>query len=73
MTLEELSRETLVEKHVRLKQEKCPHEKIYSSTVYEPNWMFQEERTSRDRTEEEDQESQIHRSQADQKRKTVLG
>lgn len=40
MTLEELQRETLVEKHLRLKKEKCPHEEIYSSTVYGPGGTF---------------------------------
>lgn len=40
MTLEELQRETLVEKHSRLMQEKCPHHEIYSSTVWGPLGEF---------------------------------
>lgn len=40
LTLEELQRETLVEKHSRLKQERCLHEEIYSSTVYGPDGAF---------------------------------
>ncbi len=33
MTLAELVRETLSEKHKRLRQEKCQHEEVYSSAV----------------------------------------
>lgn len=37
MTLEELQNETLVEKNRRLRQAKCPHEEVYSSTVWGPD------------------------------------
>lgn len=40
MTLDELVRETLTEKHRRLQQEKCKHEDTYSSTVDGPNGTF---------------------------------
>ena len=33
MTLDELVKETLVEKNRRLRQAKCSHEEVYSSTV----------------------------------------
>lgn len=33
MTLDELQRETLTEKNRRMRQAKCPHEGVYSSTV----------------------------------------
>ena len=33
MTLAELVRETLTQKHRRLRQERCRHEEIYSSSV----------------------------------------
>lgn len=33
MTIAELAAETLVQKHTRLMQAKCPHDEIYSSTV----------------------------------------
>jgi hypothetical protein len=36
MTIEELVRETLVEKNRRLRQAKCCHEEVYSSTVAGP-------------------------------------
>lgn len=40
MTLQELADETLVQKHIRLTQEKCQHEEIYSSTVAGPAGTF---------------------------------
>lgn len=40
MTLAELVKETLVEKHIRLKQEKCRHEETWSSTFLGPNGGF---------------------------------
>ena len=40
MTLEELTKETLSEKNRRLRQEKCQHEEIYSSTVAGPHGTF---------------------------------
>lgn len=40
MTLQELANETLVQKHLRLMQEKCPHPEIYSSTVRGPAGTF---------------------------------
>lgn len=39
MTLAELARETLVEKNVRLQQEKCRHKEIYSSSVTS-DWAY---------------------------------
>jgi len=40
MTIDELVRETLVEKNRRLRQAKCPHEEVYSSTVAGPTGVF---------------------------------
>lgn len=40
MTIEELARETLIEKHRRLMREKCQHEEVYSSTVAGPAGTF---------------------------------
>lgn len=40
MTLDELAKETLVQKHHRLMQAKCKHEEIYSSTVTGPDGTF---------------------------------
>lgn len=40
MTLDDLVRETLIEKNRRLRQAKCKHEEIYSSTVMGPNGTF---------------------------------
>jgi hypothetical protein len=40
MTLAELAKETLVEKHRRLIQAKCQHEEVYSSTVAAPTGTF---------------------------------
>lgn len=40
MTLEELVNETLVEKNRRLRQARCPHEEVYSSTVIGPSGTF---------------------------------
>jgi hypothetical protein len=37
MTLEELQRETLTEKNRRLRQLRCPHEEVYSSSVLGPD------------------------------------
>lgn len=34
MTLAELQSETLTQKHSRLMRAKCPHEEIYSSSVW---------------------------------------
>lgn len=34
MTLAELQNETLSEKNMRLQQERCPHEEVYSSLVW---------------------------------------
>jgi hypothetical protein len=36
LALEELQRETLVEKNRRLRQTKCKHEEVYSSSVTGP-------------------------------------
>lgn len=40
MTLEELQRETLVEKNRRLRQLRCPHEEVYFSTMCGPDGTF---------------------------------
>lgn len=40
MTIEELVRETLVEKNRRLRQAKCHHDEVYSSTVAGPAGTF---------------------------------
>jgi hypothetical protein len=40
MTLEELAKETLVQKHRRLMQSKCQHEEVHSSTVAGPHGIF---------------------------------
>lgn len=40
MTLEELVRETLIEKNTRLLRAKCPHLEIYCSTVTGPDGTF---------------------------------
>lgn len=40
MTLAELVNETLVEKNRRLRQMKCQHEEVYSSTVAGPTGTF---------------------------------
>jgi hypothetical protein len=40
MTLEELTKETLVEKNRRLRQEKCEHGAVYSSTVAGHDGIF---------------------------------
>ena len=40
MTLEELARETLVEKNRRLRQAKCTHEEVHRSTVTGPSGTF---------------------------------
>jgi hypothetical protein len=39
MTLQELVDETLVQKNRRLRQAKCQHEEVYSSTVLGPHGM----------------------------------
>jgi hypothetical protein len=36
MTLEEMARETLMEKHRRLMKERCLHDEVYSSSVTGP-------------------------------------
>lgn len=41
MTLEELAKETLVQKNRRLRQEKCEHEEVFCSTVSGPGGTFQ--------------------------------
>lgn len=40
LTLQELVAETLTEKNRRLRQEKCDHAEIYSSTVSGPDGTF---------------------------------
>jgi hypothetical protein len=40
MTLDDLVKETLVEKNRRLRQEKCSHPEVYSSTVESRNGIF---------------------------------
>lgn len=40
MTLQELLNETLVEKNRRLRQAKCEHEEIHSSSVSGPTGTF---------------------------------
>jgi hypothetical protein len=40
MTLEELTKETLSQKHRRLMQAKCRHPEVYSSTVAGPSGVF---------------------------------
>lgn len=40
MTLKELVKETLVQKNRRMRQEKCSHEEVYSSTVIGPDGIF---------------------------------
>lgn len=40
MTLEELVNETLTQKNLRLRQEKCEHEEVFCSTVIGPNGTF---------------------------------
>lgn len=40
MTLDDLVKETLVEKNRRSRQAKCPHEEIYFSTVVGPTGTF---------------------------------
>lgn len=40
MTLDDMVKETLVEKNRRARQAKCPHEEVYSSTVAGPTGMF---------------------------------
>ena len=40
MTLQELAAETLVQKHIRLTQEKCRHREIYCSTVSSQHGTF---------------------------------
>lgn len=37
MTLAQLVAETLLEKHIRITREKCPHEVVYSSGVLGPD------------------------------------
>jgi hypothetical protein len=37
MTLDELVKETLVEKHIRLQQEKCQHKEVHVSTYSGPD------------------------------------
>lgn len=39
-TVAELAAETLVEKNRRLRQARCPHEEVYSSTVAGPTGTF---------------------------------
>lgn len=41
MTLDELTKETLVEKNRRLRQERCEHEEVFCSTVSGPSGTFQ--------------------------------
>jgi hypothetical protein len=41
MTIEELQRETLMEKNRRLLQEKCRHSEIYCSVACGPNGTFE--------------------------------
>lgn len=45
LTVAELQAETLSQKHKRLMQEKCPHEEIYTSSV----WCRDEEVTYQNR------------------------
>ncbi len=40
MTLDELVNETLTQKNRRLRQERCPHDEVYSSTVSVPVGEF---------------------------------
>lgn len=40
MTLQELAAETLVEKNRRLRQEKCRHEEMFTSTVTSPGGVY---------------------------------
>jgi hypothetical protein len=40
MNLEELARETLTQKNRRLRQERCRHVEIYSSSVTSPSGTF---------------------------------
>lgn len=40
MSLDELVKETLTQKHRRLMQEKCRHPDVYSSTVAGPSGTF---------------------------------
>jgi len=40
LSLKELVRETLIQKHRRLMQEKCSHNDIHSSTVSGPDGTF---------------------------------
>ena len=42
MTLAELQAETLMQKHTRLTRAKCPHEEVYTSSV----WSAAERKTS---------------------------
>ena len=43
MTLEELVKETLVQKNTRLLQAKCKHEEVYCSTVLGPTGTYTHE------------------------------
>jgi hypothetical protein len=40
LTLDELVNETLTQKHRRLRQERCRHEEVYSSTVASKDGVF---------------------------------